>query len=31
MLQEEQELLQKLSIADIERANAYAKDLDRNI
>ena len=31
MLQEEQELLQKLSIADLERANAYAKDLGQGL
>ena len=27
MLKTEEELLKKLSIADLERANAYAKDL----
>ena len=31
MLQTEAELLQKLSIADLERANAYAKDLGRGL
>lgn len=31
MLQEEQELLKKLSIADLERANAYAKDLGQGL
>ena len=31
MLQTEKELLEKLSIADIERANAYAKDLGRGL
>ena len=31
MLQAEEELLKKLSIADLERANAYAKDLGRGL
>lgn len=31
MLKEEEELLKKLSIADLERANAYAKDLGRGL
>lgn len=31
MLKTEQELLKKLSIADLERANAYAKDLGRGL
>lgn len=31
MLKTEEELLRKLSIADIERANAYAKDLGRGL
>lgn len=31
MLQNEEELLQKLSIADLERANAYAKDLGQGL
>ena len=31
MLQTEQELLKKLSIADLERANAYAKDLGQGL
>ena len=31
MLKEEQELLKKLSIADLERANAYAKDLGHGL
>ena len=31
MLGEEQELLKKLSIADLERANAYAKDLGQGL
>lgn len=31
MLKTEEELLKKLSIADIERANAYAKDLGRGL
>ncbi|MBR3131857.1 TIGR00730 family Rossman fold protein [Candidatus Saccharibacteria bacterium] len=31
MLQREEELLKKLSIADLERANAYAKDLSRGL
>ena len=31
MLQSEAELLKKLSIADLERANAYAKDLTRGL
>lgn len=31
MLPAEQELLKKLSIADLERANAYAKDLGRGL
>lgn len=31
MLQEEQELLKRLSIADLERANAYAKDLGQGL
>lgn len=31
MLQVDQELLKKLSIADLERANAYAKDLTRGL
>lgn len=31
MLQTEAELLKKLSIADLERANAYAKDLGRGL
>ena len=31
MLKTEQELLEKLTIADLERANAYAKDLGRGL
>ncbi|MBR3236229.1 TIGR00730 family Rossman fold protein [Candidatus Saccharibacteria bacterium] len=31
MLKEEEELLKKLSIADLERADAYAKDLGRGL
>ena len=31
MLKSEEELLKKLSIADLERANAYAKDLGRGL
>ena len=31
MLKTEEELLKKLSIADLERANAYAKDLGRGL
>ena len=31
MLQSETELLKKLSIADLERANAYAKDLSMGL
>lgn len=31
MLKAEEELLKKLSIADLERANAYAKDLGRSL
>lgn len=31
MLHEEEELIKKLSIADLERANAYAKDLTRGL
>ena len=31
MLKAEEELLRKLSIADLERANAYAKDLGRGL
>ena len=31
MLKTEEELLKKLSIADLERANAYAKDLGRSL
>lgn len=31
MLKEEEELLKKLSIADLERANAYAKDLGHGL
>lgn len=31
MLEEERELLKKLSIADLERANAYAKDLSMGL
>lgn len=31
MLTEEEELLKKLSIADLERANAYAKDLGKGL
>lgn len=31
MLKAEEELLKKLSIADLERANAYAKDLSRGL
>ena len=31
MIKAEEELLQKLSIADLERANAYAKDLGRGL
>ena len=31
MIQAEQELLKRLSIADLERANAYAKDLGNGL
>ena len=31
MIKAEQELLEKLSIADLERANAYAKDLGHGL
>ncbi len=31
MLKAEEELLKKLSIADLERADAYAKDLGRGL
>ena len=31
MLQIDEELLKKLSIEDLERANAYAKDLTRGL